>query len=204
MLTSALPIYLSTLYLVLSGVALVMCLVSIVAVSRTRQTPRTVRLLSIGLLLYDILFLIAASLSNFFDFHDIFIAQHLARGFQVSTQIIIAAMSLDRWFVLSFPYRYLRSATDEAVNKVCIGVIAGSVLQYLAYRGLACYAFNKIVSCSSSFIYYGIVVLLTASLSIFSHVKVFRIIRSKSSEQRLGPLLRQYQGTVISFFCLMN
>ena len=101
----------------------------------------------------------------------------------MSAQIIVSAMCIDRWLVLSFPYDHLRLATDKAVNRVCIGVIACSFLQYVAYRGLACYAFNKLLSCASNFIYYGIVALLTAALSIFSHVKVFMIIRSTSSGQ---------------------
>ena len=122
----------------------------------------------------------------------------------MSAQIIVSAMCLDRWLVLSFPYEYLRFATDKTVNRVCIGVIVGSFLQYVAYRGLACYAFNKFLSCASNFIYYGILALLTAALSIFSHVKVFMIIRSTSPGQTLVPTLRQYKGTFISFVCLVN
>ena len=201
---SGLSPFLTTAYFILSAMALVMCSVSIVAVSRTFKTPRSVKLLSIGLLLSDILFLVTASISNSFDFHDIFIARHLARGFQVSAQIIITAMSLDRWFVLGFPYTYLRYATDEVINKMCIGVIVGSFLQYIAYRVLACYAFNMVMSCPSYVVYYGVGVVLLATLSIFSQVKVFIIIRSKTSEKRFGPSLRQFKGTLISLLCLIN
>ena len=201
---SGLSPFLTTAYLIMSAIALVMCSVSIVAVSRTLKTPRSVKLLSIGLLLSDILFLVTASISNSFDFHDIFIARHLARGFQVSAQIIITAMSLDRWFVLGFPYTYLRYATDEVINKMCIGVIVGSFLQYIAYRVLACYAFNMVMSCPSYVVYYGVGVVLLAAMSIFSQVKVFIIIQSKTSDKRFSPSLRQYKGTLISLLCLIN
>ena len=201
---SGLSPHLAIVYLVLSSIALIMCSISLVAVSRTRKIPRPVKLLSMGLLVYDILFLLAASISHFFDFHDIFVAQHLAREFQIAVLIIIATMSLDRWFVLGFPYIYLRIATEEVINKVCIGVILGSILQYLAYRALACYTFNKILSCDSNLIYYGFWTILLSAISIFSQVKVFMIARSSSSEKRYGPTLRQYKGSHISFLCLVN
>ena len=83
-------------------------------------------------------------------------------------------------------------------------MILGGFLQYLAYRALACYTFNKILSCDSNLIYYGFWTILLSAISIFSQVKVFMIARSSSSEKRYGPTLRQYKGSHISFLCLVN
>ena len=79
---------------------LVLCLVICIAVARTRKTPYPSRILCIGLLSYNCLFLPCASASKLFPHEESFPLRHLSRGFQIAAQFMVAFMAFERYFVL--------------------------------------------------------------------------------------------------------
>ena len=193
------PIEVLIPYFATSTLALILCLVAFVAIYRTRKTPYSTKLLSMGLLFYNSMFLISAGIAKLFSHSDTIIARHLARGFQIAAQIIVAVMAGERLFVLNWPYIYLRVATDRLVKNVCLGVIATSFLQYGALRILDWYTVNKFMP-----FYFFLLSFLLPVTSIISFGKIYRIIRRKRSGPRYGSTMTQYKGTVVSFVYLIN
>ena len=199
------PLQVLIAYFATSSLALTLCLVAFVAIYRTRKTPYSTKLLAMGLLFYDSMFLISAGICKLFSYNDIFIAQNLVRGFQIAAQIIVAVMACERLLVLNWPYIYLRVATDRLVKNICLGVIATSFLQYVAFRGLACYSVNRFMYCGKPMsFYYSLLSFLLPVLSFISFGKIYKIIHRKRSGPRYGKIMTQYKGTVVSFVYLIN
>ena len=189
-------------HLVLSVIALCLCLLSFVAIVRTKKTPYPTKLFSLGLLIYDCLFIISAFAGKFYAHEENFVFVQLARGFQMAAQFIVLFMSFERLFVFNWPYAFLRIGTRGRIRKVCIAVIMFSFLQYIIFQGIACYSRGKAVVCiPERFIYYFVICTVTPICSILIYIKIFRIIRNR----RVGMTdLRQYKGTTASFVFLIN
>ena len=116
------PLNLVVLYWCLSAVILIFCVVSSVAMGRTKKTPHGTKLLSLGLLMYDIMFLILSPCSKLFPFNDVFLIWHATRGFQIAAQIIVGCMSLERLFVFNWPYEYLRLRSHRNIRYTLYGI----------------------------------------------------------------------------------
>ena len=197
----ALPGYLLVLYFCTSMLTVIFCSVALLAISRTKKTPYSAKLLSMGLLCFDILFLLSASISKLFKPEDIFIMQHLARGFQISAQTVVVSMSFERLFVLNWPYVYLRMATKHRVRLVCGGIFILSFLQYVAFRGSICYARNMPRICGLPIpVYYFLLSFILPMASFASYMKIYKIIKNSAIKQPI----RQYKGTLVSFLFLVN
>ena len=69
-------------HLLLSVIALCLCLVSFVAIIRTKKTPYPTKLFSLGLLIYDCLFIISAFAGKFYAHEENFVFVQLARDFK--------------------------------------------------------------------------------------------------------------------------
>ena len=199
------PPYLLALYYVVSAVAFILCSLSFVAISRTKKTPYSTKLLSMGLLSFDIIFLVLACVSKLFNYQDVVVVWHTTRGFQIAAQILVGSMALERLFIINWPYVYLRTATIKLTQRICFGIYLFSILQYFVVRGLACYARKKVFGCGIPFFtYYFAISFLIPTVSLISYGKIYRIIRNKKGKKLHRYKLKQYKGTVSSFLVLIN
>ena len=199
------PVSLVVLYWCLSAVILIFCVVSAVAMKRTKRTPYAAKLLSLGLLTYHILFLIVSPVSKLFDLNDSYIIWHAIRGFQIAAQLVVGCVSLERLFVLNWPYVYLRVMTERRTNLVCSFAIIFAFLQYAVYRGSVCYTRNKALYCGLSLGAYLIPLsALVPVVSFVSFIKIYKIIRKSEDIHRTMHSIRQYKGTVATFLVLVN
>ena len=198
-------VHLLALYVCLSSTILILCMLSFVAVCHTKKTPYATKLLSLGLLTYDSLFLALSSVSKLFDYNDVYPIWHANIGFQLAAQIIVACMALERLFVLNWPYIYLRVVNDSRTKIVCTAVSIFGFLQFAAVRGAVYYARNKAINCGLGFGAYLIAVsVLVPAVSFISFIKIYRIIRQSGTRDRTMYAVRQYKGTVAAFLVLVN
>ena len=199
------PISLVVLYVCLASAILILCVLSAIAMARTKKTPYGAKLLSLGLLTYDILFLLFSPVSKLFDFNDVFFIQHATRGFQIAAQVVVGCMALERLFVLNWPYVYLRLMTERRIKVVCIAAIVFGFLQYAVYRGSVCYARNKALNCGLTLATYLVTVsTMLPAASLISFIKIYKIIRRSEDKHHPMHAIRQYKGTVAAFLVLVN
>ena len=184
------------IYFVASFAALVLCLVIGVAIVRTKKTPYPTKLFCIGLLFYDCMFLALASITKLFPNDESFLLRHLARGFQTAAQIIVAFMAFERFYVLNWPYVYLRTS-KRLIRKICFCIIALSLLQFLLIKGFGCYARVQFRGCVGG-VYFPVIssVVLVSSFAVYT--KIYTIIRQKSLA------MKEYKGTIVSFLYVVN
>lgn len=204
--TPVLPVNALVLYYGMSLSAFVFCSVSFVAIKRTKKTPYSTQLLSMGLLVYDCLFLLSASVAKLFTYEESYFIQHFSRGCQIAAQIIVGSMAIERLLVLQWPYVYLRVATNRLTKTVCIIIFILSFLQFFAVRGIVCFAINKPIYCGSIMSYYFIsMCVISIVIEVVSYVKVFRIVRRQQGSHRQHKIsLQQYKGTLATFVYLVN
>ena len=196
------PFYVLLTYLVISLVALTLCLLTFIAVCRTKRVPYPTKLLSLGLIAYDCLFLVTAIGAKFVTFEESVTFRLFTRGFQLAAQIIVMFMAIERYFVLNWPYTYMRIGTKRRTRKICIAIIVVSLLQYLLIRLLLCNARGKTTSCSVQLgIYFALTIIICIVISIAAYAKIFAVI-FKSPNQMAS--IREYKGTRASFLFLVN
>ena len=184
------------LYFIASFATLVLCSVICVAIARTKKTPYPSKLLCIGLLCYDCLFLPCASVSKLFPHEESFLLRNVSRGFQTAAQIIVAFMAYERFFVLNWPYIYLKTS-KTLIRKVCLCIIALSFLQFLLIKGLGCFALGRYRNCIGTF-YFPVICLLALVSSFAVFIQIYTIIRRKALA------IKQYKGTIATFMYLVN
>ena len=200
-----LPVTAVALYFAFACVALLLCLVSLIAIVRTKKTPYSTKVLSIGLLIFDSLFLISSSISKFFRYEDIFVLQHLTRALHVSSYVVVGTMALERLFVLNWPYLYLKVTTKRRTRIICALICLVALLQSCAVRGFACYASHKFMNCGMGIqVYFVMITVIVPIVSFSSYGKIFTIVRQKGIEHHYKYRLSQYKGTVVSFMYLIN
>ena len=190
------PIAYIVLYFVASFVTLVLCLVICIAIARSRKTPYPSRILCIGLLCYNCLFLPSASASKLFPHEENFPLRNLSRGFQIAAQFMVASMAFERFFVLNWPYLYLK-IPNRQVRKTCLGMIAISFIQYLLVKGINCYARRQFSDCKDG-IYFIVLCLLALVSSFAIFIKIYTVIRRKVLA------VKQYKATISNFLYLLN
>ena len=201
LINPVLPGYLLVLYFCISTFTVIFCSAALLATSRTKKTPYSAKLLSMGLLCFDIFFLLSAGISKLFEPEEVFILQHLARGFQICAQIVVVSMAFERLFVINWPYVYLRVATERRVQLVCGGIFILSFLQYVAFRGSVCYARHMSRKCGLPVpVYYFLLSLILPAASFASYMKIYKIIKNSVIKQPI----RVYKGTLVSFMFLLN
>ena len=186
------------IYFTVSFAALVLCLVTCVAIFRTKRTPYPSKLLLTGLLCYDCMFLIFASIAKLFPHEESFPLRHLARGFQTAAQIIVTFMAFERYFVLNWPYVYLK-APKRRIRQVCLCAIVLSFLQFVIIKGLGCGGRGLYQQCYRvGSIYFPVMCLILLVASFAAFIKIYTIIRRKAFA------LKEYRGTIASFLYLVN
>ena len=167
-ISPVLPFYLLVVHLVISAFVLCLCLLSFAAILRTKKTPYPTKLLSLGLLVYDCLFIISANGGKFFRHEDNFVFRQLSRAFQMAAQLIVLFLAFERLFVLNWPYVFLRVGTRGRIRKVCIAIVILSCLQYILFQGLVCYTRGKFLDCTVELaVYY----LLLCTLDLFAQLR---------------------------------
>ena len=202
---SAFPAYAVALHITFAYLALILCCISFFAILRTRRTPYSTRILSIGLLVFDCSFLLCSSSAKLFKYTDIFVVQQAARGFQTSSHVIILGMAMERVFALNWPYIHIKMVTKRRARFICTGVCLFALLQYILVRGLGCYARGKFVDCGMVLqVYFVSVSLILPTLSFICYYKIYRIVRQHASGLSLKTSLSQYKGTMVSFIYLIN
>ena len=203
-ISPVLPLNWLIAYSVISAFALLLCLWAFPAILRSKKTPYPTKLLSLGLLAYDSLFIISSNVSKLFRHEENFAFRQLSRGFQVAGSLIVVFMAFERLFVLNWPYRFLRVGTRGRIRNVCIPIIILCFLQYVLFQGLICYTRGKVYGCGFELaIYYLVLALVGYTSAIGSYIKVFSIIRNKSLG--LGMVSqRENKGTYTSFVFLVS
>ena len=197
-----LPFYVLLGNLAISAIALTLCLLTFIAVYRTKRVPYPTKLLSLGLIAYDCLFIVIATGGKFVTFEESVTLRLFTRGFQLAAQIIVMFMAIERYFVLNWPYIYMRLGTKRRTRKICIAIIVVSLLQYLLIRLLLCNARGKTTSCSVQLgIYFALSLIIFFAVSIAAYVKIFVVI---FKTQTKSACLREYKGTRASFLFLIN
>ena len=192
-------------YVTLAAVATVICLLALFAIVRTKRTVYSTKILSSGLLVYNISFLISSSIPKFFDPEHMYMFQHLARGFHVSAWIIVGSMALDRLWAINWPYSYLQIASKRRTRLVCGAVFILCLLQYFIVRGAACYATNMIRDCGKGFkVYLMVLFVVMPIISFVSYGKVYTIIKQNKEQIRKRHRLTDFKGTLVSFLYLIN
>ena len=199
-----LPVHILVIYYVATLVAFILCSLSLIAIYRTKKTPYSTKLLSVGLLSFDMIFLVLAGISRLFSYGDTAILWHTTRGFQVAAQLIVVSMALERLFVINWPYVYLRVATSRLTKRICFGIFFLSLSQYAVVRGLACYSRKMVLKCGVFSGYLVALSVLLPAISLISYGRIYRIIRSNGRKMQKGYKLRQYKGTLAAFFVLIN
>ena len=197
-----LPFYLLLIYLLISLVALTLCLMTFIAVYRTKRVPYPTKLLSLGLIAYDCLFIVTAIGGKFVTFEESVTFRLFNRGFQLAAQVIVMFMAIERYFVLNWPYIYMRLGTKRRTRKICIAIIVVSLLQYLLIRLLLCNARGKTTSCSVQLgIYFALNLIIAFVVSVAAYAKIFAVIFKSPTKT---ASLREYKGTRASFLFLIN
>ena len=199
---SLLEFYLSAL-----SIALVLCFIAFIAMTRTRKVPYSSKLLSLGLLFFDILFLILAGVTKLFDSEGSIYLKNVSRGFQVASQLIVLFMALERFFVLNWPYVYLRVATTGRIRMVCLVICILSFLQFVGVRIIICYNsyITKTFYCGSRMAIYMMVLSFAGLfISFISYFQIYTIVIRKKIIQGHRYSIKQYKGTVTSFVYLIN
>ena len=192
----------------MSFIALVLCFVAFIAMLRTRKTPYSSKLLSLGLLTYDVLFLIVAGVTKLFNLNEnMYYLKHVSRGFQVASQLIIFFMALERFLVLSWPYVYLRVMTKKRIRSVCLIIFILSFLQYAGSRLTICYHeyVTKTFYCGTRMaVYMQVLSVLGLFISCIIYLQIYRIITRRGVIQGHRFSVTQYKGTATSFMYLLN
>ena len=200
--STTLPFYLFLSYLAISAIVLALCLLTLVAVYRTKRVPYPTKLLSMGLIAYDCLFIGTAIGGKFVTFEESVTFRFFTRGFQFAAQVIVMFMAIERYFVLNWPYIYMRLGTKRRTRKLCIAIIVVSLLQYLLIRLLLCNARGKTTSCSVQLgIYFALSLIICFAISIAAYAKIFAVIFKSPTKT---ASLREYKGTRASFLFLLN
>ena len=183
-------------YYVATFATLLLCLVIFAGIARTKKTPYPTKLICMGLLSYNCLFLIFASVSKLFPHEESFPLRNLSRGFQTAAQILVAFMAYERFFVLNWPYKYLRKS-KKLIRNVCLSIIALSFLHFALLKGTICYARGQYFKCMGN-IYFPVVcaLILVSSFAVFT--QIYTLIRRRSLATR------QYKATIVSFLYLVN
>ena len=200
-LSPVLPNHLLAVYLSTSLLCLGMCLLSAVALFRTKKTPYPTKLLSLGVLAFDSLFIVSSNCGKYFDYDNSFILRHLSRGFMTAALFNVGFMSLERLFALNWTNTYIRVVTKGRTTKACVAIIVGSFLQFILIRIVGCYTQGRVLYCPvlgpSYFLVSTCSWLLISSASF---VKVYTIVRNKSTT----GMIKEYRGTIASFLYLIN
>ena len=203
-ISPVLPFPMLLAYTAASAIALCLHVISFAAIFRTRTTPYPSKLLSLGLLVYDGLFVISANVGKLFPHEENFAFRHFSRGCQTAAFLIVVFMSFERLFVLNWPNVFLRVGTRGRIRKVCLAIIIISFLQYVLFQGLVCYSRRKIYGCGVELaVYYLFLTITGYTCSISSYIKVFKIIRNKSLGFGMSSL-KENKGTYTSFVYLVN
>ena len=161
--------------------------------------PYSSKLLSLGLLFFDILFIILASVDKLFCFEGIEYLRHFDRGFQVASQMIVLFMTLERLFVINWPYVFLRVATMGRIRLVCMGICVLSFLHFVGMRIVIYYNsyITKTLYCGSHLdIYMMVLSFAGLFISFISYFQIYRIISQKGVIQGHSFCLTQYKGTM--------
>ena len=202
-ISPVLPFHILLLYLTVTTVALSLCVLTFIAVYKTKRTPYPTKLFSLGLIFYDCLFLVTAFGAKFVTFEDGITFRFFFRGFQIAGGgIIVCSMAVERLFILKWPYIYIRLGTKRRTRKVCISIIVLAFLQYLLFRLLMCNARGRTTSCSVPMgAYFALILISCLGVSIVSYVKIYALIRKTATKM---TSLSHYKGTRASFLFLVN
>ena len=184
------------IYYVASFVTLLLCLVICVGIARTKKTPYPTKLLCMGLLCYNSLFLIFSSVSKLFPHEESFLLRNLSRGFQTAAQILVASMAYERFFVLNWPYIFLKKS-KRLIRNVCLSIIVLSFLHFALLKGVGCYARGLYYKCMG-YIYFPVACALVLVSSFAAFAQIYTVIRRKSLA------MKQYKATIASFMYLIN
>ena len=140
-LDTALDIEIRLFLLSVSVVIMFLNGISLVAMNRTRHTPRTARFLSMSLLVFDFMAALMYTVRRMIVNTPLnLLFQLIAMGFNFLGFLNIAIMSLERLVVFRWPNFYLRKVSYSAIWRISVFVWVG-------------YSFTWVFGCSWCFIH---------------------------------------------------
>ena len=201
-LSPVLPNHLLAAYLSVSVLCLGLCLLSAIALFRTRKTPYPTKLLSLGVLTFDSLFIISSNCGKYYEFDSPLMFRQFSRAFMIAALLNVGCMSVERLFALNWPNTYIRVVTKGRTTKTCVAIIAGCFLQFILARLVGCAIQGKHLFCEVSGSSYFLVVTVSLLLiSSASFIKIYKIVRNKTT---MTVRMKEYKGTLASFIYLIN
>lgn len=192
---------------------LCMCVtgLSLVAFTRTRQTPRSARFLSTALLVFDLLTTVSFTLRKFTSHKKTnILIEFVGIGWSFLAYLNIGIMSFERLVVFQWPNFYLRYVTYTFTKVVAFFTWTLYITSYLIFFLLCVSNDNPrefaicLKKVTSIFIQvtFPTVVLVSSSC----YLVILHIIKKQTyrSPPERANTVRMYKSTVVVFLCLVN
>lgn len=161
---------------------------AVIALNKTKHTPKTARFLSSGLIMYDVLAVSCYTIRKFIGHPELnIIIQIVGSGFAFLAYITVGIMSFERFIIFYSPNVYLRNITPAKLrNCVTIGWLTMLITYYFIRFGL-CYFVHTDVTlqdvigkCNEgSFLFYGVFIFVVVLISAACYTKIFLIVKSE-------------------------
>lgn len=211
-LDTVLSLKLRLAMVVVSVVILFLNGVSIVAIYRTRHTPKTARFLSTALLIFDFVATAMYTVRRLVEnTKDNFIFQIIAMGFNYLGYLDIAIMSVERLVVFQWPNFYIRRVTFTSLRVVCfvIWTLYGIIYAFecgLCYANVddndpdTIYCFTRVIHDQLRIIYGS-----TTTVSCFCLIKICFIIGSQAQKTKGSRhSWNSNKSSIVVLVCVIN
>lgn len=185
---------------------------SLVALYRTRQTPRTARFLAAALLVFDFLTNLFLQSRKFaVNFRGSLMLQFFGNGSSFLSYLTIAVMSIERLIVFQWPNFYLRLVSFPVFKRVSVifwTLYLGSWICGIGY----CFIVNDhldsaIADCADVVMIRYVVITcpLSTFVSAVCFLQIAVIIRKQTEKvMKKGRSIQHNKSTIVVFFCLLN
>ena len=199
------------IYIIAGSVAFLFTAVIFATLRRTKRIPYAARLLSSGLLIFDMTFTVAVITREVVT--DVVINLHCHVITMIALQLAfstVALMSIERYVVLNWPNKYLRLGSQMRIKFTVIFIWVSIATLFLVIRYPVCMIYfdkrsvltrpgtcNQIVT----FYYTGLIGIVYMT-SIVCYIKIFIVIKNKNGETSVKPsyknalnVLKKYKAT---------
>lgn len=184
--------------------------VSLASFQRTRNTPKTAKLLSSALILFDFCTTLSFALRKFITNQRLNIMiNFIGIGWSFLAYINVALMSIERLVIFEWPNFYLRHVSHTVAKRLSVFIWISFSVCYLtqfflcvqdqSYKGIVCLSFLAVD-------YIKIMFPLVAVISLVCFGIILAIIRKQTERnyQKNSGILRQSKPTLAVFVCVMS
>lgn len=195
---------------VTSVLVVIFVAISLLALGRTRRTPKVSKFLSCGLIFFDLVGIVSFSVRRFIT-DPIFAIQ--AQAFSLVwcflSNITVALLSLERFFLFQWPFIYLRNINSGTAKLIASGIWCSYFSTYnivLFSRCGRCFkvtvAVREYTEDAKTFVKVTYPVITLVSFICFSYI--FIIICKKKKDSMPGTAVEAYKSTTAVLVCLLN